>query len=211
MWHDAKPSHRFSRKRSYTLWARAYRICGRRVLPNFQGKGFRLFIPDSDILARCSLPSRHAALFGLDRGMTHHKGRITKAGRRDLRYALVIMANNAVEYHPFWKQEFERLSRRMERGKAIVAIARRLLVAVWHVLSKEEADRHAVAVDVARSLFGHAYRVGVRNLPHQQSAVEFTRNQLDRLGIGREVEYIPWGTKRPKLPPSRLPPQQQKK
>jgi transposase len=146
-----------------------------------------------------------------DSGMTHHKGRITKAGRKDLRYALVIMANNAVEYHPYWKQEFERLQRRMERGKAIVAIARRLLVAVWHVLSKEEADRHAVPVDVARSLFGHAYRVGVRNLPDQQSAVEFTRNQLDRLGIGREVEFIPWGTKRPKLPPSRLPPQQQKK
>jgi hypothetical protein len=99
----------------------------------------------------------------------------------------------------------------MERGKAIVAIARRLLVAVWHILKNEEADRHAVPVDVARSFFAHAYRVGVHNLPDKQSAVEFTRNQLDRLGIGMEVERIPWGTKSPKLPPSKLTPQQQKK
>jgi transposase len=141
-----------------------------------------------------------------DSGMTHRSGRITKAGRKDLRYALVTIANNAIAYHPFWKKEFERLSARMERGKAIVAIARRLLVAVWHVLQKEEADRHAVPVDVARSLFAHAYRVGVRNLPEQQSAVQFTRAQLDRLGIGREVERVPWGTKSPKLPPSALPP-----
>ncbi len=30
--------------------------------------------------------------------------------------------------------------------------------------------------------FAHAYRVGVRNMPDKQSAVQFTRNQLDRLG-----------------------------
>ena len=146
-----------------------------------------------------------------DSGMTRRSGRITKAGRKDLRYAMVTIANNCVDYHPYWKKEFERLSARMIRGKAIVAIARRLLVAVWHILKNEEVDRHAVPVDVARSLFAHAYRVGVRNLPEKQSAVEFTRNQLDRLGIGQEVERIPWGTKSPRLPPSKLTPRQQKK
>jgi transposase len=144
-------------------------------------------------------------------GMTHHNGRITKAGRKDLRSAVVSMANTAAEHHPFWKKEFERISPRLGRSKAIVAIARRLLVAVWHVLKKEEADRHAVALDVARSFFAHAYRVGVRNLPGKQSALQFTRSQLDRLKIGAEIERIPWGTKSPKLPPSKLTPQQQKK
>ena len=146
-----------------------------------------------------------------DSGMTHRSGRITKAGRKDLRYAMVTMANNAVAYHPYWKKEFEKLSRRMERGKAIVAIARRLLIAVWHVLKKEEVDRHAVPVDLARSFFAHAYRVGVRNLPNKQNAVEFTRTQLDRLGIGMEIKEVPWGTRSPKLPPSKLTLQQQKK
>jgi hypothetical protein len=34
--------------------------------------------------------------------------------------------------------------------------------------------------------------------------VEFSRAQLDRLGIGAELSEIPWGSKRFKLPPSRL-------
>ena len=44
----------------------------------------------------------------------------------------------------------------------------------------------------------------VRNLPDKLSAIQFTRNQLDRLGIGADLEKIPWGTKQVKLPPSRL-------
>jgi hypothetical protein len=31
-----------------------------------------------------------------------------------------------------------------------------------------------------------------------------TRKQLDRLGIGAELEILPWGSKRVKLPPSTL-------
>ena len=52
--------------------------------------------------------------------------------------------------------------------------------------------------------FGYAYRVGVRNLPDEQSALAFTREQLDRLGIGKDLQEIPWGSKRFKLPPSKL-------
>jgi hypothetical protein len=44
----------------------------------------------------------------------------------------------------------------------------------------------------------------VKNLPDGQSALEFTRAQLDRLGIGAELSEIPWGSKRFKLPPSQL-------
>jgi transposase len=69
-------------------------------------------------------------------GETHRTGRITKEGRRDLRWALVEAAWIAIEHHPHWKNEFERFSRRMDKNKAIVAIARKLLVAVWHVLTE---------------------------------------------------------------------------
>ncbi len=44
-----------------------------------------------------------------------------------------------------------------------------------------------------------------KNLPHGQTALQFTRAQMDRLGIGQEVVIVPWGTKRHKLPPSKLP------
>jgi hypothetical protein len=56
----------------------------------------------------------------------------------------------------------------------------------------------------ARSFIRYAYRIGVRNLPDQQPALAFTRDQLDRLGVGKELKEIPWGSKRFKLPPSKL-------
>jgi len=77
-------------------------------------------------------------------------------------------------------------------------------VAVWHVLSKETADRFADPRDVACSLYAHAYRVKVRNLPNGISAKRFTREQLDRLKLGEDLELIPWGSKKVKLPPSEL-------
>jgi hypothetical protein len=67
-----------------------------------------------------------------------------------------------------------------------------------------ETDRHSTAKQVATSLFTLAHWVRVKNLPDGQSALEFTRSQLDRLGIGKSVTQIPWGSKRFKLPPSKL-------
>ncbi len=139
-----------------------------------------------------------------DSGERYTTGGITKCGRRDLRSAMVEAANAAVHHHPFWKKEFERLEYRLGRSRAIVAIARKLLITVWHVLMLEVADRHNDPRDVACSLFKLAYAVKVRNLPDKVSAKEFTRKQLDRLGIGQELTYIPWGSKKVKLPPSRL-------
>jgi transposase len=142
-------------------------------------------------------------------GQTHVTGRITKTGRRDLRRAMVNAANHAVMHHPFWKEMLAKMEPRMGRSKAIVAIARKLLVAVWHVLHDEVADCHADTRDIACSLFRHAYKVGVRNLPDGQTALGFTRNQLDRLGIGAEMQVLPWGRKRFKLPPSKLLPEKE--
>jgi transposase len=139
-----------------------------------------------------------------DSGMVHHNGRITKAGRKDLRGAMVDAANAAVRHHPFWKHEFSRMERHLGRSKAIVAIARKLLVAVWHILTRETADVHADEKSVAASLFKLAYEMRVKNLPEGKSAKEFTRAQLDRLGLGASISSISWGSKRVKLPPSKL-------
>ena len=144
-----------------------------------------------------------------DSGMTHNSGRITKTGRKDLRRSMVNAANHAIEHHPHWKKEFERLELHLGRSKAVVAIARKLLVAVWHVLSEKAADRFADPANVARSFFTYAYRVGVRNLPEGRSALSFTREQLDRLGIGQDLLEIPWGSKPHKLPASKLPPEKE--
>ena len=139
-----------------------------------------------------------------DSGMTHSSGRITKAGRKDLRRAMVNAANHAAENHPHWKAEFERLEPHLGRSKAIVAIARKLLVAVWHVLTEQVADRFADSQNVARSFLNYAYKVRVRNLPKRQPAMVFTREQLDRLGLGKDLQEIYQGSKVFKLPHSEL-------
>ena len=138
-------------------------------------------------------------------GESFSTGRITKAGRKDLRYAMVEAARHAVQDHAHWKAEYERLSLSIGQKKAIVAIARKLLMVVWHLLTKQSADKFANPTQVACSMFAFAHRVRTKNLPNGLSALQFTRNQMDRLGIGQEVLVVPWGTKRFKLPPSKLP------
>ena len=134
-----------------------------------------------------------------DSGMTHSSGRITKAGRKDLRRAMVNAANSAVEKIPHWKAELERLEPHLGRSKAIVAIARKLLVAVWHVLTKQVADRFADPQNVARSFLALAYKIGVKNLPTEQSGLAFTREQLDRLSLGKDLQVVSWGSRLLKL------------
>jgi len=141
-------------------------------------------------------------------GQRYTSGKLVSMGRRDLRWALVEAAISATQHHPHWKKVYRQLEPRTGRNKALVAIARKLLIAVWHILTKVEADRYAVPEKVAATLFAHAYRVGVRNLPHEMSALQFTRHNLDRLGIGRNLTRLRWGSKIFTLPPSSLPPNQ---
>lgn len=140
-----------------------------------------------------------------DSGQLHRTGRITKSGRRDLRAALVEAAQVAANTHPHWQAELARLEPRLGRNKAIVAIARKLLVAVWHVLTQGTADKYADPERVARKLLTHTERLGRRHRPAGQSAAAYVREQLDRLGIGAELTMIQRSpTRAPKLPPSRL-------
>ena len=76
-------------------------------------------------------------------GETHYTGRITKQGRREVRWVLVEAAWAAALRDTYWNREFGRLSRRMSEKKAIVAIAQKLLVAAWHVVTERSADRQA--------------------------------------------------------------------
>lgn len=114
-------------------------------------------------------------------------------------------AHAEVRHHPYWKKEYERLEFRLGRSRAIVAIARHLLIAVWHILAIEVPDRHADATSVAVSMFKLAYEIKLTNLPDGMSARAFTRQQMDRLGIRQNMLTFPWGSKNVKLPPSILP------
>lgn len=138
-----------------------------------------------------------------DSGQTHRSGRITKAGRKDLRAAMVEAARHAVRCHPYWKAWYHERLPRLGRMKALVAVARKLLVVVWHVLTYGEADRFADPVKVARTFFGHAYDIK-NHIPADQHKLAYVRYNLDRLRLGRELTHLPWGSKTFRLPPSRL-------
>jgi transposase len=139
-----------------------------------------------------------------DSGMTTRTGKITKAGRRDLRVALVEAAHVVANSHPHWKAELARLQPRLGYNRAIVAIARKLLVTVWHVLTRKVADRFAEPEKVSKKMLHFAYEVGKANRAGK-SAAQFTRERMDTLGMGQDLTSIPWGSKKPiPLPPSKL-------
>jgi hypothetical protein len=130
-------------------------------------------------------------------------GAITKHGRRKLRTALIEAARMAVRHHPSWQAQFERLASRMCAGRAIVAIARKLLVATQHVLTKQAADRHADPVRAARKLWNEAQRHGT-DLRLGLPRLTFVRAYLDHLQVGQVFTLLEAGSTTYTLPPSHI-------
>jgi transposase len=123
-------------------------------------------------------------------GQTHRSGGITKQGRRELRSALVEAAWSAVRFDPHWQEQFERLAHRIGKQKAIVAIARKLLVVIWHVLTAAETDRRAAADRVAAKLMIWAWQLGQQQRPGRLSTGQFIRFHLLKLGLGHDLNFI---------------------
>jgi transposase len=130
-------------------------------------------------------------------GKTHRDKGITKQGRRDLRFVLVEAARMAVQTHPYWKREFGRLATRIGEHKAVVAIARKLLIVVWHVLLAKSGDRRADAEQVAFKLMVWSWKLSDEQRGGLSSR-QFIRLHLIRLGLGAELSHITrGGTRRP--------------
>ena len=73
-------------------------------------------------------------------GEMDRQGRIHKRGPRQLRSALVEAAWLMLRYNPWAKSVYERLTsgQRTRKKKAIVAVARKLLVRCWVMLLRKE-------------------------------------------------------------------------
>lgn len=137
-------------------------------------------------------------------GLTFRTGGITKQGRKELRAALVEAAWITVRFDRRRQEQFERLAERIGRRKAIVAIARKLLVVIWHVLFHRRVDRQADPERVVRYFlaWGRQAKVWSR-LGLKASA--FARRQLDILGIGQDLPTLITFGATYRLPPSTLP------
>jgi transposase len=119
-------------------------------------------------------------------GKEHIDKGITKSGRKELRWALIEAAWKAVQMSAVWKKRYEELKQREGTCKAIVAIARKLLVTIWHVLSKAETDRNASEEDLAWKMLlwswslGEEARLGL-------TPKQFAKYSLLRLGVQNDV------------------------
>ena len=127
-----------------------------------------------------------------DSGKTHRSCGITKQGRRDLRFVLIEAARTALQTHPYWQREFARLAKRIGEHKAVVAIARKLLIVVWHVLLAKSADRRADAEQVAFKLMVWSWKLSDEQRGGLTSR-QFIRAHLIRLGLGEDLTHITRG------------------
>jgi len=119
-------------------------------------------------------------------GNSYHTGKISKQGRRELRTVLIQSAWVAVRFSDHWREQYNQLANRIGKLKAITAIARKLLVVIWNVLSKRSADKNADAEAVARSLI---YWSSEHHLARSQGIprIEFVKRRLEKLKLLDQV------------------------
>jgi transposase len=156
-------------------------------------------------IRRFSSPKKLVGYSGLgvrvhSSGSIHRSGGITKAGRKDLRTTMVEVAWVVVRYHDYWKEKFDAIAERRGRARAIVAIARKLLVFIWHVLTRVEADRYTAPDAIARSLAEWARQYRVATLLGLSRAA-FVRRELDRLDVGQSLQAVRFSGRSNLLPP----------
>jgi transposase len=134
---------------------------------------------------------------GVEQSGVKDRGKgITKEGRKDLRWAMVEVAQRAVKSDPLWGRRFMELCR-MHRNQAIVVIAHRLLELVWFVLTRKQSYRHFSDERIAYKYLTWAWQLSEADrdgLTRQQ----FARYYLMRLGIGHALEKVALDPRHPR-------------
>jgi transposase len=153
-------------------------------------------------IERFENPKNLAGYSGLTSGVEQsgtklrEKG-ITKEGRKELRWAMVEVAQRAVKSDPHWQRRFQELEHRMHRNQAIVAIARQMLELVWYVLTRRQPYRHFSQERIAYKYLTWGWQMDDEardGLTRQQ----FARYYLMRLGIGHDLMRIALNPKYPR-------------
>jgi hypothetical protein len=139
-----------------------------------------------------------------DSGEKHRDKSITREGRCELRWALVEAVWGAVRSAPYWKAQYQRLTKIKhpskaipdEAGEAFVAIARRLLVAAWQILTKREPYHHFDDETIAYQMLTPVPLAGIWSWKMDAKALhgltrqQFAKYGLLRLGVGQDLTRI---------------------
>lgn len=107
----------------------------------------QVILAEIGTLSRFSAPEKLCSYAGLvpslhQSGQTLYHGPCPKQGNKFLRWAMVEVAQVAVRKDPLLKAFYDRVKRKKGSQKAIVAAARKMLIIVFHVLSKKEPYRY---------------------------------------------------------------------
>jgi hypothetical protein len=101
--------------------------------------------------------------------------------------SVVEAAWRAVRMSPFWKAEYEKHLQRMRKpNQAIVVIARKLLIAIWHVLSNEETDIHATEEDLAYKMLLLSWSLS-EDVRQGLTYKQFAKYALMQLGVETDI------------------------
>lgn len=163
-------------------------------LPGFGILFSMIFLAAVGDISRFPSPKKLVGYAGLGAGVhisgqKHQDKSITKEGRKELRWALVEAAWGAVRSDPYWKAQYNHFKKSKHSGKAIVAVARKLLVAAWHVLSNRQPYRHFDDDTIAYKMLIWAQSmddVARNGLSRQQ----FAKYGLLRIGVGQHITRI---------------------
>lgn len=122
------------------------------------------------------VPSLHQS------GQRAKTGPITKAGNPQLRWLMTEAAQIAVRFDPHWQQVCQRIQQKHGKGVALVAVARKLLVVVWHLLHDQTLYYHLQPQMFVRKLQEWAWLIGPQQVT-EGSAASFARQQLKTMGL----------------------------
>ncbi|MBM4244963.1 MAG: IS110 family transposase [Deltaproteobacteria bacterium] len=108
-------------------------------------------------IARFATPEKLAAYFGLvpsisQSGDQCHHGRITKQGRSSARWLAVEAAQSLSQNSTPLAATYHRVKRKRGHNVAVTALARKLVVLVWHVLRNQEPYRYGPVAHTRRKL-----------------------------------------------------------
>lgn len=117
-------------------------------------------------------------------------GKISKSGRAELRKTMLECAWSAVRYSAHWRDEYERLQKNTgHKLKAITGVARKILVTIWHLLTRREIFRHTSPEKIARSLMKWAAENRVASSSGLSRAA-FVKRELHTLGLGESLQFF---------------------
>jgi transposase len=122
-------------------------------------------------ISRFDSPLKLASYFGLipsvhqsaDRA---YHGKITKQGNSNVRWLLVEVAHHAGRHPGPLGHQFQRIARKKGVNVARVAIARKLAVLAWHLLTKGESYRYASPLATEKKLADLRRSQHVLHPPH---------------------------------------------